>query len=466
MRARTIKKQSGQVIVVFAICIVVLIGSVGLAIDSGMAYMSKAKLNAAVDAAAIAAARAVTKGANQAEQRAYATSAANDFFAANFVNDPMKSGPVLNNVNVDYAQNGRITFDLDASAKIPTTFSRVFGVNAMNINANAETIRKDIDLAFVVQTSWRVKDLPLQMLNVRKASKAFLTKLNPLTDRVALIQFNSASQVREPFRADQGRGFNRTKMNADIDAFVFEHKANVAEGLWRARDHFKRVIKTPSSLRIIVLYSDEAPNALSAKYTFNPASQCNDSGPPQFSRTGTLGSNDKPDFASPFGLEPVNVIDGPSCWLDPESITITSKAHISNLPVWYNAHDAEGATKREFRIQKASPRFVGSDITDLPTAQLYINRAARNLAEDIAKKAREEGIIIFTVGLSDRITSPSNPDLENGEKVLKCIANTVDAPPECRSPGKPAGRYCYAPAEKDLALCYDEIAAEILRLTK
>lgn len=466
MRARTIKKQSGQVIVVFAICIVVLIGSVGLAIDSGMAYMSKAKLNAAVDAAAIAAARAVTKGANQAEQRAYATSAANDFFAANFVNDPMKSGPVLNNVNVDYAQNGRITFDLDASAKIPTTFSRVFGVNAMNINANAETIRKDIDLAFVVQTSWAYEKFPAAAFDIKAAGKAFLGKLNPVTDRVALIQFNSAAQVHEPFKADQSRGFNRTKMNAQIDAFAFEHKTNLAEGLWRARDQLKRVIKAPSSLRVIVVFTHEAANALSASYKFMSAPTCaknpgilnSYSG----SLIGTIGTGDGFTVDRPWGLEGYDVMGEERC----EEYGITGADRISKLPVWYNVHDSEGATPQEFGIQKSSPRFVGSDITDALNAQLYINRASRNAAEDIAKKAREEGIVIFTIGLSSNVQKPSNLDRESGEVVLKCIAGTSDARSDCRSPAMKTGQYCYAPTPKDLPQCYSQIASTILRLTK
>ena len=47
----------GQIIILFAISLIALVGMVGLAIDSGRAYGVKAKMSAAVDAAAIAAAR-------------------------------------------------------------------------------------------------------------------------------------------------------------------------------------------------------------------------------------------------------------------------------------------------------------------------------------------------------------------------------------------------------------------------
>jgi len=72
--------HKGQVAVMVALSLVVLVGMVGLAIDSGMGYGVKAKLNSALDAASIAGARALSLGATQAEQRDAATLAAKKFF--------------------------------------------------------------------------------------------------------------------------------------------------------------------------------------------------------------------------------------------------------------------------------------------------------------------------------------------------------------------------------------------------
>ena len=69
-------KQRGQVFVVIAISLVMLVAVVGLAIESGLGYLIKAKLNSAVDAAAVAGARAASKGGTQGEQRAAVTEAA------------------------------------------------------------------------------------------------------------------------------------------------------------------------------------------------------------------------------------------------------------------------------------------------------------------------------------------------------------------------------------------------------
>src|ERR1700754_4588718 len=57
---------------------------VGLAIDTGVAYMVKAKLQTAVDGAAIAAGRSLSRGVDLTAQKAEAEDTANRFFHANF----------------------------------------------------------------------------------------------------------------------------------------------------------------------------------------------------------------------------------------------------------------------------------------------------------------------------------------------------------------------------------------------
>jgi len=80
MKLHSSHHDKGQIAIIVAITLVVLIGMVGLAVDSGRGYGVKAKLSAAVDAAAIAAARGLTVGDNDAERIANAQLAAQKFF--------------------------------------------------------------------------------------------------------------------------------------------------------------------------------------------------------------------------------------------------------------------------------------------------------------------------------------------------------------------------------------------------
>ena len=76
-QVRTRRKQRGQIFLLLAILIPVLIVFAGFAIDLGLAYITKTTLSKAVDAAALAAMRNLSQGQNTAK-----TIAQNEFNVA------------------------------------------------------------------------------------------------------------------------------------------------------------------------------------------------------------------------------------------------------------------------------------------------------------------------------------------------------------------------------------------------
>ena len=81
------KGERGQVLILCAICLVVLLLFVGFAIDFGMAYVTKARLGKAVDAAALTGARysAQAAGETLADAQTESTALAQSSFAMNYV---------------------------------------------------------------------------------------------------------------------------------------------------------------------------------------------------------------------------------------------------------------------------------------------------------------------------------------------------------------------------------------------
>src|SRR3981081_4481772 len=67
---------------------------VGLAIDSGVAYMAKARLQTAVDGAGIAAGRGLSRGTDVTQQQNSATDTAKRLFHANFPDNWLAISPV------------------------------------------------------------------------------------------------------------------------------------------------------------------------------------------------------------------------------------------------------------------------------------------------------------------------------------------------------------------------------------
>ena len=453
-------KQRGQVFVVLALSLVVLIGALGLAIDSGLGYLIKARLNTAVDAAAVAGARASSQGASQSEQRANAAQAARDFFAANYPRGYLGSTVALDEprISFDSPAPGAITVDVSAKARTPVAFMRVLGFDKLDIAAASQTVRKDVDMAFVIDTSGSVAPVAAK---VRQSASTFLDKFSPTTNRVSLIHFSSGAEVDVPIRTGPIKGFDRQRLVNSIKGYNFAGLTNSSEGFWHGRDQLNRVApRDRSTLRLIVFFSDGTPNTFASRFAFRNPQECNVS--------GALATGDGSATGLPSGLWDQDrqsaMLPGGCDKQSKVAQSLSAKA----LPDWYNAH---GANDREFRVVANAPRVVTNDTSTPAATWVNVNRASRNLVEAMAAKARAEGIRVFPLGLGPLLRLPSavdsNPE-DTGENLLKCMANTSDAPRRCRSAGagQPVGLYCHAETADELQPCFAMLAAEALRITR
>ena len=441
------RKQHGQVLVMMALSAVVLIGSVGLAIDSALGYLVKARLNAAVDAASLAAARAVTLGNNEAEQKAHAREAARQFFNINYPDRFLLSTPQLAPTQVSF-DAGTVTIDVSAQASLPVSLMGVLGFRTLEVAASAQTIRKDLDMVLAMDTSGSLK--PNQDA-VRQAGQDFLDKFNPDVDRLGLLHFASNAVQDIAIRASS-RGFDRTRASSLIGNYVFDGGTNTAEGLWQARDQLNTIgIVNRSSLRVIVLFSDGSPAAFSAHFFPTGSGNCRSAG-------AVATPTDKPDYRSSSALDGLYQA-GKSNQKNGQCNT----AGVTEFPDWYNAHDADA---REFAVVTGAPRVVSKKADTALKQWTNVHRASRNLAESFASKARQEGIYIFTLGMGASLVKGEGPDLEKGEDLLRCLANAPDARPACRKPAEPQGLYCYAATETDLSPCFTRLASAILRISR
>lgn len=468
MRVASLPHSKGQIAVITAFVMVVLIAAAGIVIDAGVGYIVKAKLEGAVDAAGIAAARAVSQGATQADQTNNAIQAAQKFFAANFPTGYLRSTANLATPVITFSR-GEATINLSATAATPVNVMGMFGFDLMNVGATATAVRRAVDMAFVIDTTLSLSSVGN---GVKSDATYFLNLFNQLEDRVALVHFGYGAVVDVPFKADQSRGFARSTMTTLINGYNFAGNTDFVEGLWNARDQLKNKISPAnySSLRVIVFFSDGSPNTFASFFNFYTPSNC--------TVAGVLSAGDG-STGTPTGLyvpTQVSQTQTGNCSQGNNIISTTGNGASEHyryvttpLPAYYNAHNK---TDTEFPIVTNTPRQVLA-VPALPTASNYlgpwythINRAARNLAESISLKARTEGIYVYTLGLGSLLQSGSGPDNEVGEDLLKCMANTPDSLSRCYDPTQPVGKYCWAADTAALKSCYADIASEILRLTK
>jgi Flp pilus assembly protein TadG len=446
-----LNRQRGGITVMVIISLTTLLAVTGLAFSAGLAYMIKSKLNAATDAAGLAAARAISVGINQAEQTANAKAAAQRFFAANFPANYLMSSATLNDVGVAF-NNNEVTINVSASASMPTALFGGFATGPMSPGVVTETKRKNLDMVVTLDTSGSLSG---SAANVRSSAVTFLNQFNVDLDRVGLVHF-SYGAITDDLIRPVTRGFDRKSMTDHIKAYAFTGSTASPEGMYLARQQINSVPTANlnrSNLRVIVFFSDGAPNSFGAYLNWKNSGDCK--------QAGTIATDDD-GSGTPVGLYFLDKQSddiGGGCTPDDLTTKVTS------LPDWYNAHNLPANPNdpalREYPIVTASPRAVSNAIT-----YKNVNRAARNLVEAMASKSRDEGIYVFTLGLGASLKAGTGADGEKGEDTLKCMANTTDAPSRCFNAAKPVGVYCYAATQADLTPCFSKLASAILRISK
>ncbi len=464
MRTPTFRRIRGQIAVLTAVVMVVVIGAVGLAIDSGLGYIIRARLNSAVDAAGIAAARDVVIGTTRSEQEASARQAAREFFDANYpASGFFHSTPTLGNVDITWLPNGRVLVNVAATSVVPVTLMHLFDFEFLNVGSAAEVLRKDLDMSFVMDTTDSMAPV---VGTVRSSAKSFLDHFNPTVDRIALIHFSHGAVVDVPFKADQSRGFDRATMKTRITNYSFNGFTNYSEGLLaRARPVEQQDLDgqplEPARDRVllrrlaehlrVVLRVPRRPSQLRAVQGASHRTTCRRAADRAVAHVDGLWCFDDRQF-------PASATSGEGR---------SAGTSIATLP-----HD-DGPAELVQRARRQRPRVpcrhrhaARRDHRDELTTVAYrnINRASRNLPEAMANAARNEGIYIYTLGLGSHVHDLTGPDNENGESLLKRMANTADS--ATYNASQPTGVYCWAATENDLMPCFAKLASEIMRITK
>ena len=441
MSRRRLERESGQVAVLVALCLVLLAGAVGLAIDSGRAYLVRARLSAAVDAASLAAARAVSRGEDATARNASAEAAAGRAFHANYPDGYLGSTPVLHPLGLRL-DNGRVVVDASATAVMPAGLTSVMGFTRLDIGADAQAVRRDLDLALVLDTSTSLAPAAQQ---VREAAAQFLERFDPDTDRVALLHFAYGAVVDAPIRSE-ARGFDRPALRAQLQALQFHGYTNSAEGLWQGQAQLDAIAPAQrSTLRVMVFFSDGVPTAFASRFRVAAPAGCDGIG------VGVSVLISDIDGVTVRGLWRADRQDESLAGCS--DVTLAANA----LPALYDAHPVLPAIP----VAGGAPRTVTPD-----ASWTNVNRAARNLAEAMATRARADGIHVYTIGLGPELEQHNGVDNETGSDLLRCMANAADAPASCRMPAQPSGAHCHARDAEDLKPCFAILGAEILRLTR
>lgn len=137
------KREQGQALVLFAGGLVIFLGFVAMSIDVGRFVWARTQMQAAVDAAALAAAQSMPDQADAAVK-------ANDYWQDN--SGFIRSQGSNVQFNVSYPPgNKRIMIRGDAD--IPTWFAKFFGISSWHVSAEGDAESQVLDIAVVLDIS-------------------------------------------------------------------------------------------------------------------------------------------------------------------------------------------------------------------------------------------------------------------------------------------------------------------------
>lgn len=467
--SRPAARQGGQVLIIVGLSLTVLIGAVGLAVDSGRAYGVKARLNAAVDAAAIAAARALSEGADDNARRQNAIAVGERFFRMNYPDGFLGSTPSAPNITAVHEATGYWRVNASATATMPTTFMRVLaGDTVVAPSAAGEAIRRDLDVMLVMDTSGSLgpPTSPSSVFPTLKsaAKTSFINRFASGTngDRVGLASFSSGAVVDVQINKTAARGFNRTTINNAIDALPLGGATASAEGMRKALDELNAIPpNVRSSLRVILFFSDGAPNIINGTFPRQSASAVTGN---LYSETASQTLNDGRgrslcrDSDGACRVFPENQRNGNESWYSTGNSSDVDGPRITSLPL-------TGSGSVNLSSYNNRRTINGSPYSN---NRCNVNKAARNMVENIANTARAQEVRIYTIGLGDalnnlEVTFCGYGNNERGATILRRLANTADS--DTFNAAQPQGLYCHAATASELDRCFSTIASEILRLT-
>jgi Flp pilus assembly protein TadG len=380
----------------FALSLPVLILFVGLGIDFGFAFVTRAYLSKALDAAALAAMRNVNQG--QAQATSIARSAFNTNYGSGLGRD--FSPPVLN-VTVATDANNNEVVNVSATATINTYFLRLLsGFQTLRVASSAQATRPKLIMSLVLDRSGSMnKNGGAQALP--PAVDNFLSYFDNNADQVADVSFSSIASVDVPISTN----FLNSITNA-VNKMPFGGATYSYGGLLDAQAQINSVTVAPGQnvAKVAIFFTDGWANTVQDNLNCPPPTLLN------------FGGCSPPEAA-------VGWCSGVS-FLDPTT------------------GNGRSCSATQFFSQ------VAGGMQSL--SQTNIANDAMYRAVKVADNMRAQGVVIYSIGLGDKIS----------QTFLQQVAN--DPASSTFDLNQPVGQAVFAPTAVDLQGVFQTIASKIL----
>lgn len=467
-RRRQRPRERGMAIVYATLTLLFLIPFIGLAIDSGVAFVIKTRLSIAVDSACLAAARSLSRGMDLASQEASARATALRYFYANFPTGDWRTTGEDPVVLIEETGTRMRTVTVNAVRTAPLYFLPIIGKHYADVGVMGQATRRDSNVILVLDRSKSMADSN-SVTPMKNAAVSFVQQFANGKDRMGLVVFNMA--VAEAMQPTEYFLSSNPSMTSLINSIVADGGTN-ATGALNAAYQMLLAINEPGAVNAIVFFTDGHPSALTAN--FNNRFE---NGEQRLIKTSSTCQNKTSDRIGSiaFGGAPSG---STSTWgiyqHERSSITelgVNGGFAIANLNGCYMAtamsnmrDDIERMPFLDIWGNRTSGISGGYSVTHTTWTNPMFSNAIRNTVLDQADQIRANSTlqpVIYTIGLSAETGA-----MVLDEVFMKNIANTEDS--SRYNSNQASGLYIHVPVGQQatgLQEAFQRIASEILRLS-
>ena len=239
-------KESGQILVLFALLLPLLLTFVGLGIDFGFAFLTKAELSKASDAVALEVMRNLGRGETEA------TAIGNSVFTLNYnAASPLNASTPSASITYSSDAYGDPIVNVTDTATIHTFFIRVAGFSTLTVNSSSQAIRPPVLLSLVLDKSGSMNDNG-GATALAPSVQDFLGYFIEGTDRLGEISFSSiATQdvaISQTFH---------TPIQNSLNRMTFGGATFAQGGLLDAQSQVTGVSNPPpQAVQVVVFFTD------------------------------------------------------------------------------------------------------------------------------------------------------------------------------------------------------------------
>ena len=470
IRVRRHHGERGFVLLLYTLMMLfIIIPMVGLAIDAGILYTIKAKLQASVDGASLGAARSLNRGQDLASQEAAATDTAIRYYHANFPNNWMAVSPV-NDPTITWPAAPPATAIINVAGAVdaPTWFMRILGFNSVHVTAVGQATRRDVNVLLVIDRSGSLADSG-SCGDLSDSAALFVDSFSNNRDRMGLVTFGTYYNIDFPFNYNFQTSLASMLGNLNCIGWT-----NAGAAYWKGYKALK-ALNDLNALNVILFFTDGQPNTITFGTSDGGSGPLLPRGGPckvgaLAGFRGTVGGNADGIYKQTVATYPAPNPDqfligsadgnyGGCYWGGGINRAISSGGAVPYLP----STDVFGNSIKTSLLGGAGfPASVTTGGGNIQVTSNNVTNGGINALDNAAQRARQDAdaanmpFIVYTIGLGN--SGGVNDEL------LKRIANdpTALAYQTAYTPGI----YIYTPDTAHLASAFATIADDIMRISK